>query len=150
MTALFFALQLWAWAASLRILKHVVPFEALVRFVHTNPRRERSEDVERRLEAYMASNRAFPRRAPGNCLERSLGAYRLLCAAGSRPDIVVGVRRGTGGVPLEGHVWLTIDGRPIAERSEFLETFSVVVTYDAMGRQRPVAPAAALAGARFA
>jgi len=151
MTSLFFsALQLWAWAASLRILKHLVPFETLVHFVHTNPRRERSTEFEQRLEAYMVSNRRFPRRAPGNCLERSLGAYRLLCAAGSRPDVVVGVRRRTEGARVEGHVWLTIEGRPIAERSDFLETFSIVVTYDAQGQQRPVASAEALAGARFA
>ena len=148
MTSSFMALQLWAWAALLRILKHLVPFEALVRLVHTDPRRERSTEFEQRLEAYMASTHRFPRRAPGNCLERSLGAYRMLCAAGSRPDVVVGVRRAKGGV--EGHVWLTVDGRPIAERPEFLATFSIVVTYDATGHQRPVTSADALAGARFA
>jgi hypothetical protein len=143
-------LQLWTCAAVLRVLKHVIPFEALVRLVHTPGRGDRSPRVERALERYLSASGRFPRRAPGNCLERSLGAYRLLCAAGARPDLVVGVRRSAAGAQVEGHVWITLDGRPFAERPEFLQTFAIVVTYDANGQQRRVATGDALAGARFA
>ena len=50
----------------------------------------------------------------------------------------------------EGHVWVTVGGRPLAERPEFLSTFTTVVTYDAAGRQRAPGSAAELAGVHFA
>ena len=85
------ALRLWAWAALLRPLKHVVPLGTLVRLAHTRPTiRPRSAEFERRLETYLAAKGAFPQRAPANCLERSLGAYRMLCAANAGPTLCRG------------------------------------------------------------
>jgi len=143
------AVRMWTWALVLRPLKHVAPFSTLLRLVHVSGRRQRSLEFEQNLEAYMMAARRFPARAPANCLERSLAAYRLLCVAGSRPEVLVGVRRGpvTG---VEGHVWVTLDGRALAERQDFLDTFAVIVSYDADGRQKSVGPAEPLAGARFA
>ena len=149
MHGIVMGVRMWAWALVLRPLKHVAPFATLLRIVHAGPRRHRSPGFERDLEAYMTASRRFPARAPGNCLERSLAAYRLLCAAGSRPEVLVGVRRGAA-AGVEGHVWVTLDGRPLAERQEFLDTFVVVVSYDADGRQKPVPPAEPLAGAQCA
>jgi hypothetical protein len=123
-------LRLWACAAVLRPLKHVVPFGTLVRWSRARPRGGRDGELERALEAFITGGGRFPARAPGNCLERSLGAYRLLCEAGARPEVVVGLRRG-GGHALEGHVWLCVDGRPFAEPAEALEGYVTVVRYDA-------------------
>jgi hypothetical protein len=101
-------------------------------------RLRRAERFEARLRAYLESRRRFPFRAPANCLERSLGAYRLLCGAAAGPELVVGVRRSPAR-GVEGHVWVTARGRVLAERPEDLAMFTTIVTFDAGGRQRTAA-----------
>jgi hypothetical protein len=123
-------LRLWTWAGLLRPLKHIVPFGTLVRWASTAPRAARDRAFERALETFVENGRRFPARAPGNCLERSLGAYRLLCASGGRPEVVVGIRRDAGG-GIEGHVWLAVDGRPFAEPPGALDGYVTLVRYDA-------------------
>ncbi len=142
--------RLWAWAVVLRPLKHVVPLGTLVRLARARPARVRSEPFERSLEAYLNARETFPRRAPANCLERSLGAYRLLCEAGARPELVVGLRRMPDG-RLDGHVWITVDGRPLAEAAGSLDGFVTMVSYDADARPRtPGGGTPDLAGVRLA
>lgn len=144
------AVTMWAWAALLRPLKHLVPFDTLVRLVHPRRRAGRHEDVERAVERYLASSTPFPRRAPGNCLERSLAAYRLLCAAGANPMLVVGLRHGEGG-GLHGHVWLTIDGRVLAERPGDVALYTPLVRFDSSARPDPSGTSRDVpAGIRFA
>lgn len=132
------ALQLWTWAAALRILKHIVPLTTLVRMVRTRPRSGGArEETIAALKAYLESAERFPFRAPGNCLERSLGAYRILCEANARPELVVGVRKSERGV--EGHVWLSVGGAAWGERAADVTSFTRIVSFDAQGRQRTAA-----------
>lgn len=141
------AARMWGWAAGLRVLKRVVPLEKLVRLMHPRLKTpERSPAFEQALEAYLSSTAAFPFRAPGNCLERSLGAYRLLCARHACPELVIGVRH-TSQRAVEGHVWVRVDGRALAERPHDVQSYTAVVAYDATGRQHPsVASSGSLAG----
>jgi len=129
------AARLWTWAALLRVLKHVVPLPTLVRLVHARPDAARSADLERRLEGYMAASGAFPLRAPGNCLERSLAAYRILCRAGASPTLVVGFRH-SALQEVEGHVWVVVDGRALAERPDSVATYRPALAFGADGHQR--------------
>jgi hypothetical protein len=129
------AARLWTWAGVLRVLKHVVPLPALVRLVHTGSVGPRSADLERRLEGYMAASGAFPRRAPGNCLERSLAAYRILCRASASPTLVVGFRH-SAAQSVEGHVWVVVDGRALAERPDSVATYQPALAFGPDGRQR--------------
>jgi hypothetical protein len=127
--------RMWGWAAALRVLKRVVPLEKLVRLMHPRSSAvERSQAFEAALEAYMSTTATFPFRAPGNCLERSLGAYRLLCARSASPELVIGVRY-TPERAVEGHVWVRVDGRALAERPEDVQSYTAVVTFDASGKQ---------------
>lgn len=130
------AVRLWTWAAALRVLKQVVPLETLVRMMHRKPRSgARSPAFERRLEDYLGRAERFPFRPPANCLERSLGAYRMLCAANAAPQLVVGFRTSPER-RVEGHVWVTVDGRPVAEHPENVGAFTAIVTFDADARRR--------------
>jgi hypothetical protein len=122
--------RLWAWAAMLRPLKYVVAFDRLVQWAHRAPRRVRDRQGERALEAFLAGGGRFPRRAPGNCLERSLGLYRLLCESGASPDLAVGIRK-RGEATIEGHVWVVVDGRPFGEPPGALDDYVILVRYDA-------------------
>jgi hypothetical protein len=141
--SLSIAARLWAWAAVLRILKRTVPFEALVRLVHRRPGVLRSSpDFERQLETFMDRKGRFPFRPPANCLERSLGAYRMLCAAKASPELVVGIRR-IEGRRVEGHVWVTAHGRSLAERDADLATYTAVARFDGDGHRHPKTQSAA-------
>jgi hypothetical protein len=132
------AFRLWTWAALLRVLKHVVPLATLVRMMHARPRRVApvvTDDIER----YLHTSGRFPRRPPGNCLERSLGVYRLLCQAGASPELLVGMRR-LPSHPIEGHVWVRAAGRPIGETAASLHEFQLTASFDEYGRRTPASP----------
>ena len=145
MLAFGILVRLWIWAALLRALKHLVPLPALVTLARVPKAAPRGEEFEQRLAKYLERRDRFPFRAPGNCLERSLGAYRLLCGNGRRPQLVVGVSLQPPGpepkarsLSVRGHVWVEVDGRPFGERPGDLEGFTRVVTFDAEGKQRSV------------
>jgi Transglutaminase-like superfamily len=133
---LLLASRLWFWAAVVRPLKHIVPLRTLVHLLHQSPRRlPNARRVHQELETFLRQTGRLPRRPPANCLERSLGAYRLLCRAGAAPAIVVGMRRGGTRTGVDGHVWVVVDGRPLAEDDTFLAGFGRVLAFDASGRQ---------------
>jgi len=162
MPAFGILVRLWIWAALLRVLKHLVPLPKLVTLAGRSARKgaDGGGEFEARLAEYLERRDRFPFRAPGNCLERSLGAYCLLCARGRRPSLVVGISlqrpgpepRAQSPEPGEaesrepkaespsvrGHVWVEVDGRPFGERAGELEGFTRVVMFDAEGNQRTV------------
>jgi len=141
--------RVWFWAAVVRALKHVVPLQLLVRWMSpAGQTPEARATFEPALAAYLSARGRFPRRPPGNCLDRSLAAYRLLCAAGAHPELVVGIRPEARG--LLGHVWLVIDGRPFAERGE-IDRYVSIVRFDDRGRRQPEATGTTdLTGIRWA
>jgi hypothetical protein len=135
-------LQFWAWAAILRPLKHLISMRWLVR--HMRSRGTAPADATRAsaIVQYMSATDRFPRRPPANCYERSLVAYRLLGDAGARPELRIGVRRPGAGT-LDGHVWVVLDGQPVAETPAFIEQFTPILRVDADGRFEPVGSAPA-------
>lgn len=128
------ALRLWTWAALLRLLKHAVPLTTLVRMMQAPPRRPDPGLIEA-MERYLQTTGHFPRRPPGNCLERSLGVYRLLCEAGASPELLVGMRR-LPSRSIEGHVWVRVAGSPIGETDVSLSEFQLTASFDAHGVRR--------------
>jgi hypothetical protein len=143
------ALRLWTWAAALRVLKRVVPLETLVKMMHRRPRTAtRSTTFECRLESYLERVARFPFRPPSNCLERSLGAYRMLCEANASPALVIGFRT-SATRRIEGHVWVTLDGRPLAERPESVATYTAIVTFDANAKRQGTGAEPLLSQLRF-
>ena len=132
MEVLVIGIRLWLWAAMLRGLKHVIPIATLVRLARVAPGRRAAALDASRLEGYLAMRGRFPFRPPSNCLERSLGAYRLLCRGGAEPELVVGVRRSPHR-GVEGHVWVSVAGRVLAETAEDVAGFTPIVTFNAGG-----------------
>ena len=105
------------WSAALPVLKRVLPLPELARLMWQRPVGARSPE---RLGLR------------DNCLERSLIAYRLLSAAGARPRLVVAVASDPGG--LRGHVWVTVDGRPVHDHESALEGFAATIVFGDAGR----------------
>jgi hypothetical protein len=141
MTGRGLAVRIWTCAAVLRVLKRFVPLETLVRLVQRRPRgRPGDHTVAAAVHEYLSRGGRFPRRAPGNCLERSLAAYMVLCRAGAAPSLVVGVRR-TAGASLDGHVWIVAGERPLGESPAFIAEFAPITVFGPDGRRRSIVPA---------
>jgi Transglutaminase-like superfamily len=69
----------------------------------------------------------------GNCLERSLAAYRYLSRWGAGPHLISGVAR--DGEKMRGHVWVTVDGEPLGEASNELAQYVPVIAFGDNGRE---------------
>jgi hypothetical protein len=130
------ALRMLGWAAALRVLKHWLPLDRLVRLVHRgggNEGRDRAREDQIVTFARWISGIVRASRA-GNCLERGLLAYRFLGGANASPTLVVGVARAEQGDGIRGHAWVLVDGQPAGESLASLGDFTVIVTFDAAGR----------------
>lgn len=132
--------RMMGWALVLPVLKARMPLERLVALMWTDARRGRSErdPVRERQVVRLAdlSHRALTGGRRDNCLERSLIAYRHLAAGNAAPLLVVGARPGSSGV--EGHVWVTLDGRPVHDLPEEIATYEPLTVFGAGGRALPV------------
>jgi hypothetical protein len=69
-------------------------------------------DLDAALTAFVrAENFFISRRAPNDCLIRSLALFRLLRASGFQVEHVIGVQR----VPFEAHAWVELGGEPLLD-----------------------------------
>ncbi len=121
-----------AWAVVLPALARLLPLPSLVRRLWHE---KASDNQERRAERVLALAQAiYGRRRPlrDNCFFRSLLTYRFLAEASADPRLVVGVRRGEGGV--DGHVWVMLRERPVHENSVSLAEFSPLLVFGPLGR----------------
>jgi Transglutaminase-like superfamily len=115
---------------ALPALKRTLPLPRLVRLMWL-PRRlpERNPEREERTIRIVAR---LSWASGGNCLARSLVLFRYLSRLDADPRLVVGMAR-----PDEflGHVWVTIDGRPLLETPETLAGYEEVTTFGDEGRR---------------
>lgn len=113
-----------AWALVLPALKHMVSVKSLAAVMHQPQRRAtRDADRERRIMTFAHWSARLTRwNSGGNCLERSLIAYRYLCAAGAHPTLVIGVGRGAIGVI--GHAWVLVDGQLVGEPPSAIASYT--------------------------
>lgn len=106
------------------MLKRTLPLPRLVRLMCLPARTcERSSERELRTACIV---RRLTRASGGNCLERSLILYRYLGRANADPRLVVGMGK-TG--EFLGHVWVTVDGRPLLDAPETLREYTEVVSF---------------------
>jgi hypothetical protein len=102
--------------AAYAVLKRVVPLPQLARLAWKPPRARRDPEAERRVIAAVSRLRQWFGR-DADCLQASLLLYRELSRLGAAPILAVGFRGEVGGV--EGHAWVSIDGRNVfAESSD--------------------------------
>jgi Transglutaminase-like superfamily len=118
------------WLCALPVLKRALPLPKLVGLMWIAPHAsERNLERERRMIRVIGR---LSRVSGGNCLERSLILYRYLARANAGPRLVVGMAK-----PDEflGHVWVTIDGRPLLETTKTLRGYEEVTTFADEGRR---------------
>jgi hypothetical protein len=132
---LWLAARLFLWSLALPILKRLLPLEALVRVAWAAPRTSRRRpELERRVVrlAHAVWARSPAGRSDDNCLERSLAVYRFLSRLNADPELVAGVRK--DGSELVGHVWVTVDGKPLGEAAAELGEYAPMIVFGARGR----------------
>lgn len=128
--------RLFLWSLALPILKRLLPLQTLVRFAWARPRTnrrrpERERQVMRLAHAVWSGSRV--RRRDGNCLERSIAAFRFLSRLNANPELVAGTRRAGG--DMIGHVWIVVDGQPFGESREELAEYLPMIAFGAGGRE---------------
>lgn len=132
---LWLALRMLSWTPILPLLKYVLPLPLLVRLMWTPPRGSPAGEVRCRQVSEIARllyrSRGLTRR--DNCLERSLVTYRFLAGLRADPVLVVGMSRGEAD---RGHVWVTVDGRPVNETDASLAHYVPVVAFGSRGERR--------------
>jgi hypothetical protein len=105
------------WRAVLPLLKRTVSLRTLVRWMWPGgvaPSQPGDTFARTRLHAVRYFIAHGGRTVVSdNCLERSLLLYRFLAEANLDPRLVMGVRRENG--ETDGHVWIEVDGRPLAD-----------------------------------
>jgi hypothetical protein len=128
------AARIFGWAAFVRLAKYAVPLRTLVQIVSPTPHpgtRDPRREQRIALFADWASRIVRPT-TRGNCLERSLVAYRYLVRAHADPRLVIGFRRGDDGVL--GHAWVLVDGQPLGDSPAAVAEYHVAMSFDAGGR----------------
>lgn len=122
--------QIYGWLCVLPLLKRRLSLARLVRLMWLRPRGAARDGVRERRTIRTVAR--LSRVSGGNCLERSLVLYRYLARANADPRLVVGMAR-----PDEylGHVWVTVDGRPLLETAETLASYTEVVGFGRGGAQ---------------
>jgi hypothetical protein len=83
------------------------------------------------LEATVRRTNALVRRFPvnsrGNCLSRSLVLYYFVTRYGFPVQVHCGVRR--VGENLEGHMWLSLQGKPFLERGNPFQKYAITFSF---------------------
>lgn len=123
------AARMFPWALALPLLKYALPLHRLVRLMWCGEGEQPHSRQE--LERVVAVARGLYRRPRltrrDNCLEKSLLTYRFLSARGGNAGLVVGVHR-TAGLG-DGHVWATLDGRPVHDSPNAIAEYIPVAAF---------------------
>jgi hypothetical protein len=126
-------LRMLAWAAVLPPLKFALPLPRLVRLLSSKRDVVRRPQREARTSELASLLYRSSRADLGdNCLERSLVTYRYLGRLGAEPSLVVAVA--TAQRDVIGHVWVSVDGRPVHDAPEFVARFVPILLFDPNGR----------------
>jgi hypothetical protein len=126
--------RILCWAAFVRVAKYAVPLRTLVRAMSPVPRHgPRNAQRERRIALFADwASRVVRPRSQGNCLERSLVAYRFLVRAHADPSLIIGFRRDESGVL--GHAWVLVDGQPLGESPSSVAAYEIAMSFGRGGR----------------
>lgn len=128
------AARIFGWAAFVRLAKYAMPLTTLVQIVTpASQPGTRDPHREQRIARFADwASRIVRPTTRGNCLERSLVAYRYLVRAHADPRLVIGFRRGDAGVL--GHAWVLVDGQPLSDSPATVAEYQVAMSFDAAGR----------------
>jgi hypothetical protein len=109
-------LRLFPAYLAFAIFKHALALPRLARLAWRQPRGGTNADRRTRAIARVVRMRQLVPIADGDCLQKSLLLYRELSREGADPVLLVGFRSVDGMV--QGHAWVEVDGKAIADDAE--------------------------------
>ena len=127
------AARMAVWLCELPVLIRIVPLPALLRRISGRASTALAEsawhpDDVANVAARVCGLPVFRTRAfPRSCLRRSLVLFRALTTMGYPATIHFGVRK--KGDAFEGHSWVSLHGRPLAETGS-VEAFSSLYSFE--------------------
>ena len=129
------ALSVALWLFRLPIIVRIYSIPGFLEGLTRTPRSHRKQSplkeavpiVTRICYLRLFGARVFPRA----CLRQSLALYRVLTRMGYPVEIHFGVRK--PGDDLLGHSWVTIEGKPVADRTR-MDVFKAVYSYPSVSR----------------
>ncbi len=128
------AARMLVWVLALQAFIRVLALPRVVRLVE--PRSLTSSPHERDVRRIVALAQTVTSRATKRpetmCLVRSLVAYRYLARAGVHPELHVGFERGVG--RLRGHAWVAVNGAPVTDRPDAVESLSPAMVFVPLAR----------------
>jgi len=127
------ALRMIGWALVLPALTRLVPLPSLSRWLWLVGKRRRRRQDARRVIALARAIYGRKRPLRDNCLVRSLLTYRFLAECNADAGLVVAVRHG-----VDGHVWITLAGRPVLEDPASLAQFKPILIVGSDGRSERI------------
>ena len=133
--------RMFAWRLCLPGLKYALPLPRLARLMSARARDDRRRPGRERRILALTQRLYEPNAllaADDDCLERSLLTYRYLAREGADPRLVVGIREASG-EGARGHVWVMVDGRPVTDTEELIDSFAPIVSFGAAGTTLPAA-----------
>lgn len=107
------------------LLRQFVSLPTLIRHAVSLRTRPTTVDVDSAVRVVKGVLRRVYRR--DYCLPQSIVLYRILVRAGLQPRLLIGVRH--NGPGLDGHAWVTLDDRPLAERADPVSTFATTFQF---------------------
>jgi hypothetical protein len=127
----WFALCLVLWLCLLPVSLRLRPLPELLRHLSRvrRPKGRSFLEIERAVRIVVTICRLRPFHLPlfpRTCLRQSLALYRVLTRRSHPVAIHFGIHR--KGEDLQGHSWVTIQGKPVAERTR-TEIFRIVYSY---------------------
>jgi hypothetical protein len=129
-------LLLWLFWLPVTLRIHTLPI--LLERVARNKRHKRKMPLKDTAGIVMRISNLRPFRSrifPKRCLRQSLTLYRTLSQMGYPVEIHFGIHKDGG--HLQGHSWVTIQGRPVAEGSG-METFRSVYSHPSAPYRSPL------------
>ena len=136
LSELWFALRLGMWLCLLPIFLRVRSLPSVLKrftLLHEKPKRSPLEmDRAVQIVVRLCQMRLFYLPLfPRTCLRQSLALYRTLRRMGYSAEIHFGIRK--DGKDLRGHSWVTLEGKPVADRTR-TGLFAAVYSYPPISR----------------
>ncbi len=112
-----------------RCLARLAPLPRVLKWLHREPNgrvanRLALDDIAYYVDRWLA---LFPANAKGNCFPRSLTLYWFARGLGVPVHFHCGIQK--RGDCLDGHAWLSLDGRAILEPTRQWEGFAVTYAF---------------------
>lgn len=119
------------------VLVHVVPLRTLARWAWRPATAGDPGRADRIVATVIRLRRVLPAAGRGDCLPFALVLYRELSRAGHAPQLVMGFERAGSGAGLEGHAWVEVDRRPVAESVDAVARYTPAAAFGPGGSLMP-------------